>query len=178
MLRPCASPVPMMVAPITIARLVPVKAGGRKWLSRFSRRTVQQTGHLLFQIFVEILARRCRRLTRLGLRFKPWAQPWLRIRSGSRLLRLRLEFRFNARLEFARWCSARLYCPTSRPVAWPADRLPAAGLPAPARGAMQLRAAAPSLQECDRQSAPRARPSAAREAPVRWARLAIHDRAG
>src|SRR5215510_12350395 len=70
----------------------PVAASSCPSVSRFSRRTAKQAGHLLFEILVEILSRRWRRFTRFRLKLK--------LGFGLRLL-FRLEFRFNARLEIA-----------------------------------------------------------------------------
>src|SRR6516164_8742076 len=64
--------------------------GGWNCVSRFSWWTAEQTGHLLFEIFVEVFAGCCGRLARFGLR--------LELGFGSRLeflFRLRLKFRID-----------------------------------------------------------------------------------
>ena len=65
-------------------------------MSRFSWRTAKQAGHLLFEIFVKILAWRCRRLTRFGLRVELGLRPRFEFRFG-----LRLEFRLHPSLQVA-----------------------------------------------------------------------------
>src|SRR6185312_16191902 len=62
--------------------------GGRKRRSRFSWRTAEQAGHLLFEILVQVLAGRRRRLgTILGFEIEFWLRLWLKLR-----LRTRAEF--------------------------------------------------------------------------------------
>src|SRR5262252_1821997 len=83
------------VAAVAVAMRIPATPtatsqdghGGWNYVSRFSWWTAEQTGHLLFEIFVEVFAGCCGRLARFGLR--------LELGFGSRL-----EFRFCLGLEF------------------------------------------------------------------------------
>src|SRR5262249_38668064 len=78
---------------------------GRNWPSGFSRRTAKQTGHFLFEILVEILARRCR-LSRLRLGLKLGLSLGFSLGFSLGLefrLGFRLKLRFNTWLEITCW---------------------------------------------------------------------------